>query len=177
MRIIAGYLGGRNFDSPHGHRTHPMSEKIRGAIFNSLGDIKGLTVLDAFTGTGANAFEAISRGANSAVAIDIDKRAISTLVKSAQELGIEERVAAIQTAVISWSNRHSTALFDIVIADPPYDKVSYLTIEKIDRHVKLGGIYVLSLPVNARLILPASFELIKTKQYGVAKLVFYKRIA
>ncbi len=52
MRVISGFLGGRNFESPHGHRTHPMSEKVRGAIFGALGDIKGLTVLDAFSGSG-----------------------------------------------------------------------------------------------------------------------------
>ena len=62
MRIIAGSLGGRVFKAPSGHRTHPMSEKIRGAIFNALGDISDLTVLDAFTGSGALCFEAVSRG-------------------------------------------------------------------------------------------------------------------
>ena len=53
MRVISGWLGGRIFESPHGHRTHPMSDKIRGAVFGVLGDIKGLTVLDAFAGSGA----------------------------------------------------------------------------------------------------------------------------
>ncbi|MCB6771180.1 RsmD family RNA methyltransferase, partial [Veillonella atypica] len=48
MRIIAGQLGGRTFDAPRGHRTHPMGDKIRGALFNILGDISGLTVFDAF---------------------------------------------------------------------------------------------------------------------------------
>ncbi|NDA64388.1 MAG: 16S rRNA (guanine(966)-N(2))-methyltransferase RsmD, partial [Chitinophagia bacterium] len=43
MRVIAGFLGGRNFNSPRGHRTHPMSDKMRGAIFGVLGDIKGLS--------------------------------------------------------------------------------------------------------------------------------------
>ena len=39
MRIISGNVKGRVFDSPAGHKTHPMSEKMRGAIFNLLGDI------------------------------------------------------------------------------------------------------------------------------------------
>nr|MBP9820948.1 RsmD family RNA methyltransferase [Candidatus Saccharibacteria bacterium] len=60
MRIIAGFLGGRLIESPHNNKTHPMSEKMRGALFNSLGDINGLTFLDAFAGTGACGFEAIS---------------------------------------------------------------------------------------------------------------------
>jgi len=53
MRIIAGSLGGRSFDSPQSRRTHPMSDKIRGALFSSLGEIVGLSVLDAYAGSGA----------------------------------------------------------------------------------------------------------------------------
>ncbi len=71
MRVIAGWLGGQNFDSPKSNRVHPMSDKMRGAIFGVLGDIKGLTVLDAFSGSGALAIESISRGAKSAIAIDV----------------------------------------------------------------------------------------------------------
>ncbi|MBX4199607.1 RsmD family RNA methyltransferase, partial [Candidatus Saccharibacteria bacterium] len=53
MRIISGQLKGRNFASPRGHKTHPMSDKMRGALFNILGDIEGLSFLDAFSGSGA----------------------------------------------------------------------------------------------------------------------------
>jgi len=53
MRIIAGNLKGRIFHDPPGHHSHPMSEKARGALFNTLGDIEGLTVLDAMAGSGA----------------------------------------------------------------------------------------------------------------------------
>jgi 16S rRNA (guanine966-N2)-methyltransferase len=80
MRVIAGFLGGRNFDSPGGHRTHPMSDKVRGAVFGVLGDIKGLSVLDAFAGSGALSIEAVSRGAKYAVAIDVDKRAHAVMI-------------------------------------------------------------------------------------------------
>jgi 16S rRNA (guanine966-N2)-methyltransferase len=53
MRIISGRLGGRQFEAPKGHKTHPMSEKMRGALFNVLGDISGLNVFDAYGGSGA----------------------------------------------------------------------------------------------------------------------------
>jgi len=71
VRIIAGYLSGRQFNSPRSNRTHPMSDKARGGLFNSLGDISGLSLLDAFAGSGALSFEAISRGTASSVAVDI----------------------------------------------------------------------------------------------------------
>ena len=68
MRIIAGTLKGQQFQTPHSHKTHPMGDKIRGALFNVLGDIEGLSFLDAFSGSGALAFEAASRGAASVLA-------------------------------------------------------------------------------------------------------------
>ncbi|MCA9330109.1 RsmD family RNA methyltransferase, partial [Candidatus Saccharibacteria bacterium] len=63
MRIISGKLGSRQFIAPKGFATHPMGDRVRTALFNTLGDIVGLTVLDAFGGSGAISFEAISRGA------------------------------------------------------------------------------------------------------------------
>ena len=63
MKVVAGSRGGRNFASPHNNRTHPMSDKVRGALFNALGDLDGLSVLDAYAGSGACSLEAASRGA------------------------------------------------------------------------------------------------------------------
>ncbi|MFA5107899.1 MAG: RsmD family RNA methyltransferase, partial [Patescibacteria group bacterium] len=71
IRIIAGTLGGRKIDAPDGRRTHPMSERIRNALFNSLGEtVKDANVLDAFAGTGAVGIEALSRGAKHATFIE-----------------------------------------------------------------------------------------------------------
>jgi 16S rRNA (guanine966-N2)-methyltransferase len=176
MRVVAGRLGGRIFEAPAGHRTHPMSEKIRGAIFNALGDITNLTVLDGFSGSGALCFEAISRGAAEAIGIDIDKRAISTAVKSAKVLGVTTEVKFIQANSSSWSDAHSEMLFDIVLLDPPYDDVKTGYIEKLARHTKIGGIAVVSLPPSVDLQLnEADFDLLSKKDYNDATLAFYRR--
>ena len=82
MRVIAGRLRGRQFKSPPGRRSHPMSEKMRGALFNVLGDIEGLTLLDAFSGSGAISFEAISRGARSVQAVEKAVLAYRTICKN-----------------------------------------------------------------------------------------------
>src|SRR5579883_2683533 len=106
MRIVAGTLGGRQFEAPKGHRTHPMSDKVRGALFNMLGDISGLTVFDAFAGSGALSFEAISRGAKSAVAVDIDKSAHKTILKNAKQLGVPAQLKAIRANASGWSDNN-----------------------------------------------------------------------
>ena len=76
IRIIAGYYGGLKIAAPNNRRTHPMSERIRNALFNSLaGEIADAEVLDVFAGTGAIGLEAISRGAKSATFVDKDRTA------------------------------------------------------------------------------------------------------
>lgn len=175
MRIIAGRLGGRIFDAPRGHRTHPMGDKIRGALFNTLGDITGLTVLDAFAGSGACSFEAISRGAASAVAVESDKVAYTTIERNIETLDVDEQVQLVRAFIISYVRRIHNE-FDIVIADPPYDDVQYKALEILPKYVKPGGVIIYSLPPSSRLVMPADLELISQKSYGDATLHFYRRM-
>ncbi len=173
MRIVAGTLGGRTFDSPHGHRTHPMGEKIRGALFNVLGDITGLTVLDAFAGTGAVGFEAISRGAASVVAIENDKKAFQTITSNIKELGLNNKVKVEFSNVSSWLQRNSDARFDIISADPPYNDVKPVVIASLVSVLKPTGTLVVSLPPDVPAI-EIPLKLVKSKEYGDARLYFYQ---
>lgn len=176
MRIISGSLGGRTFDSPRGHRTHPMSDKIRGALFNMLGDITGLHIADLYSGSGAISIEAISRGAAHSIAIEADKVAYATITNNIKALGLDEQITSHKMFVHSWLNR-TNKQFDIVIADPPYDDLVYKTLDKLHEVVKPNGILVYSLPPAARLVLPANLELLAEKSYGDAKLAFYKKVS
>ena len=177
MRVIAGYLGGRTFMSPHGHRTRPMSEKVRGAVFGTLGDIKGLTVLDAFAGSGALAIEAISRGAKNAVAIEVDKGAHAIITKNLQDLGLTDRLKAVRAFTVAWSTRNQSQLFDLVFADPPYDNPPYRDLKSLPRHLKDGGTLVLSWPGQAEALKFDGFTPVQAKNYGDAQLVFYQKIS
>lgn len=177
MRVIAGSLGGRTFASPHGHRTHPMSDKMRGALFGVLGDIKGLTVLDAFAGSGALAIEAVSRGAKSAVAIEVDKRAHAVIAENLTALGLTGRIKAVRAFAGAWSTRHQAELFDLIFVDPPYDNIPYRDLKSLPRHLAPGGTLVLSWPGAAQ---PLKFEgltAVQAKQYGDAQLVFYQKLS
>jgi 16S rRNA (guanine966-N2)-methyltransferase len=177
MRVIAGYLGGRSFSSPGGHRTHPMSDKVRGAIFGVLGDIKGLTVLDAFAGSGALAIEAISRGAKHAVAIEVDKRAHVIITANIKDLGLEDRIKAIRAFTNAWSTRHQAELFDLVFVDPPYDNIPYRDLKSLPRHLKDGGTLVLSWPGKMEALKFEGLQAVQTKNYGDAQLVFYQKLS
>ena len=74
MRVIAGVFGGRRLTSPRTGATRPTSDRVREALFSSLGSVAGFQVLDLYSGSGAVAVEAISRGASGAVLVESDTR-------------------------------------------------------------------------------------------------------
>jgi 16S rRNA (guanine966-N2)-methyltransferase len=178
MRVIAGLLGGHTFDSPNTSKTHPMSERMRGALFNALGDIEGLTVLDCFGGSGALSFEAISRGAKSSLITDVDRKAHETIVRNIKKLKVSDKVKAVRINILKWSHGNSSRQFDLVLANPPFDTLKVELIERIVRHVKKGGLLVLSWPTNDDAPKIPHLELvgIKEKHYGDAQLVFYRKM-
>jgi 16S rRNA (guanine966-N2)-methyltransferase len=152
-----------------------MSEQIRGALFNALGDIEGLTLLDAFTGSGALSFEAISRGASHATALDIDKAAISAVVSNASALGISDQVKAIRVGITSWlETSPKDQLFDVITADPPYEDTQLPVIVKLLTRLKPGGIFILSWPGKAKAPSFEKLELVQQNNYGDSQLLFYK---
>jgi 16S rRNA (guanine966-N2)-methyltransferase len=152
-----------------------MSEKARGALFNILGDISGLTLLDAFAGSGAISYEAASRGAVNVKAVEIDVSAYRTIRDNISALGLEDIVEAVRANVGGWSSRHPEELFDIVVCDPPYDGLQGAPVEKLAAHVRPGGTYVLSWPpVQPLPRMPLSH--VSTKPYGDAVLIFYKNL-
>lgn len=172
MRIISGKYGGRIIKAPAGHRTHPMSEKIRGAIFNALGDIEGLTMLDAFSGSGAISIEAVSKGVSSVDAIDSSKNAYETIIQNIKSLGIKN-IKVSQANVSSWLDNNSNNVYDLIVCDPPYDNVDLKLLHKIEKHLAPNGVLVLSLPPN--ILYKSVYELLLEKDYNDAKLYFYKK--
>lgn len=176
MRIISGRLGGRTFSAPKGNRTHPMSEKARGGLFTALGDISGLSVLDAFAGSGALSLEAVSRGAISATAIDNAKNAIDVIKSNSSDLNISEKIKVTKANSSSWSDKNPDKKFDLVFAAPPYDNLQIKLIEKLTKHLKPEGVYVLDWPGNLDAPMLEGLKNLKQKKYGDAQLVFYKKI-
>ena len=125
LRIIAGELKGRRLRSVQGTKTRPTADRIREAIFNILAyQIQETTVLDLFAGTGAFGIEALSRGAESVVFIDIDNDSIRVLQENIKTLALES-----MTRIIRWNlTRDLNCLgsvqsaVNLVFMDPPYNK-------------------------------------------------------
>ena len=96
VRLIAGEFGGRQLDSPPGRGTHPMGERIRNALFNSIHhELPDAEVLDAFAGTGALGLEALSRGAKSATFIESGRIAQKVIANNIEALGLDDARAKL----------------------------------------------------------------------------------
>jgi len=124
MRIIAGELRGRRLHRLEGKQTRPTSDRLREAIFNILSfRTRQAVVLDLFSGTGAMAIEALSRGANSAVLVDDAPQAISLMTLNIRSFSLEKKARVQRWDIAHNLNflRHVQPLFNLVFMDPPYN--------------------------------------------------------
>jgi 16S rRNA (guanine966-N2)-methyltransferase len=176
VRIISGEFGGRKIEAPDTGRTHPMGERIRNAIFNSLGDrIEGATVLDAFAGTGSVGLEALSRGAHDVTFVERDRIAQKVLAKNITALGVENRTAIIRTSVGSWLETKAEKEFDFIFADPPYSDPQLSTAEALLGLLKPGGYMILSHPGRGEELAKTGVVVVDNRSYGNAFLTYYRR--
>ena len=127
MRIIAGELSGREIVAPEGSTTRPMTDRVRGAVFNVLAhrewpnfELQGASILDAFCGTGALAFESLSRGASTATLLEKDPAALRAARTNATRLGLDSRCKIIATDTLQPPRAESSC--DLVFLAPPYRK-------------------------------------------------------
>ncbi len=123
MRVIAGRYGGRRLVTPAGAGTRPTAERVREALFSSLGALDGESVLDLFAGSGALGLEALSRGAHRAVFVERDDRALAALRANVAALKLSGEQATIRGqdargALRAARTRGET--YDLVFLDPPY---------------------------------------------------------
>ncbi len=181
FRVIAGKYGGRNLDAPRNSRTHPMSERVRNAMFNSLGDtIQDAAVLDCFAGTGALGIEALSRGARHATFVERDRVAQNVIDTNLKSLAIDsDNFKLIRSPVASWlSSRKDEELYDIIFVDPPYHDEQFSTVSRLLSLLKPDALMVLShtgrgeVPIHLDEIV-----VVDNRSYGTAHLTFFRRKA
>jgi 16S rRNA (guanine966-N2)-methyltransferase len=123
VRIGSGEMRGRRLHAPRGERTRPTSGRLKKSLFDVLsGRLPGAKVLDLYAGSGALAFEALSRGAAQAVVVERNRKASESIRRNAFELRLSDRVEILTMDVSSGLSklRHRGDRFDVIFADPPY---------------------------------------------------------
>lgn len=119
VRIIGGAWRRRRIAIPPGLRIRPTPDRVRETLFNWLGPLlPGAACLDLYAGSGALGFEALSRGAEHAVLVEQDSRAIAALEAVRQEL--EANAQIVHADAAEFLERAREPAFDIAFVDPPY---------------------------------------------------------
>ena len=191
LRITSGKFRGRILATPGG-KTHPMGERERLALFNMISDVlPGAVVLDAFAGSGALGFEALSRGAKDVLFIDSSPEAESCIMENMITLGYLELLGSgmvdeiIRNAMankpfhketadvirIKVSQFHTDKKYDVILADPPYDKFVLADVEHLVQFLKDDGVFVLSHPGEAPEL--SGMVLQKSRKYAGATISVY----
>ena len=122
MRIISGTARGTKLYTLEGNQTRPTLDRVRESIFNIIqNEIRDAVFLDLFSGSGAVALEAVSRGAKKAIMCDKSKDAIEIINKNINKTHFEEKVKVFNTDFKICLKKVSTEDIDFIYLDPPYE--------------------------------------------------------
>jgi len=123
MRVISGSARGCKLKAPEGLSTRPTTDRIKETLFNIIApDIFDCRFLDIFSGSGAIAIEALSRGASEAVLVDNSPKAISIINENLVHTKFDKTAEVIKADVfVALKTLNSQKRkFDIIFLDPPY---------------------------------------------------------
>jgi 16S rRNA (guanine966-N2)-methyltransferase len=183
MRIIAGEKRGLKLLEPKDQRIRPTTDKVRGAVFNTLqGRLADAGVfVDLFGGSGAMGIEALSRGVEKAYFFDKDRDSVALIGRNLKKAGYEGRATLMQmpaAGAAGWLAAQGITC-DFLFMDPPYvlgpempELIADIFVKKI---VKTDGI--LMMEHEKSVIMPVSiagFNKVKEKKYGVTVISYYE---
>ena len=183
MRVIAGSAGGLRLAVPKSG-VRPTMDRVKAAIFSSLGDATiGARVLDLFAGSGALGIEALSRGASSVLFIEEDRESTEAIEKNLAKTKFKARVRR-QDVFDFLRNSSAIAEFDIIFADPPYEKTKsgehftekLLGDETLPRLLGPDGTFVLEKRPGEALSEIKLWRVIRRKTYGATEVLFLSAI-
>ncbi|MBD9367880.1 16S rRNA (guanine(966)-N(2))-methyltransferase RsmD [Xanthomonas sp. XNM01] len=121
VRIVGGRWRGTRLAVTGAPGLRPTSDRVRETLFNWLMPaLPGARVLDLFAGSGALGFEAVSRGAASAVLVEQHPTAAAALRETVTRLGAQERIEVVQGDALRWLAAQPPAAFHIAFVDPPF---------------------------------------------------------
>lgn len=173
MRIISGSLRGLNLYTLDGLTTRPTADRVKEALFSSLTPyLRDAYVLDAFSGSGALALEALSRGAKGAVLCENNKDAFKICQKNIEKARLTDRTSLLFTDALSYI-KNTDKKFDIIFLDPPYKAglyESFLSLAKDKLTEK--GLIVAEFEEVSRPRVPDTLSVIKEKSYGRCNLLY-----
>lgn len=178
MRIITGAAKGRRIVAPDTTKTRPATDRVREAVFSAIGTwVENADVLDLYAGSGSYGFEALSRGADSAMFVEKGRAAIAALRANAETVGLGGTIIAQDVGEFLKASTLRT--FHIVFIDPPWDlETAVLDVQLgfVDALLEPDGEVIVSRRDGDRLPLaPPGWRLATDRRYGDARINRYEK--
>ncbi|MDG2187888.1 MAG: 16S rRNA (guanine(966)-N(2))-methyltransferase RsmD [Hyphomicrobiales bacterium] len=183
MRVISGFVKGKKLLSSKDKTIRPTTDKVKMAIFNVLEhgkinfSLNNTNILDLFSGSGSLGIESLSRGAAHCLFIDRSKESHAICLKNLENCNLLEKAQNIIFDISQKKKFLSKKKFDLIIADPPYNK-DYIKnifgfITKNNLIVK-NGLVVIEEDKKAIIEVEENFELLDKRIYGSSQVLFFQ---
>jgi 16S rRNA (guanine(966)-N(2))-methyltransferase RsmD len=185
MRVIAGIAKGRTLKPVPGKGTRPISDRVKESVFNILRwQVPDSRFLDLFAGTGGVGIEALSRGAEQAVFVEKEPKAVRVLRENLSITHLTGQARVVQEDVFRFLLLANQSVapedrFDIIyVAPPQYQDLWAQALIALDGHPLLApeGIVVAQIfPKEYRALPLEDLVLTDQRKYGSTMLCFYER--
>lgn len=181
LRIIGGRFRSRVVEFVDAEGLRPTPDRVRETVFNWLqAYIGSARCLDLFSGSGALAFEAASRGAESVCLVETNSKVAQKLTRNLALLKAENCKVISQTAQ-SLLSKPASQSFDVVFIDPPYKADLWTEVAQLliyNNWLAQNAMIYLECPAKHELPkLPAAFELKKEKTAGEVRYCLFQFVA
>ncbi|MBP3847094.1 16S rRNA (guanine(966)-N(2))-methyltransferase RsmD [bacterium] len=165
MNITGGIYNRQRIKAPDENITRPTLSKVRMSVFNTLAamtNFSGKSFLDMYSGSGIMSLEAVSRGFETVVAIEQNKKVYSVIKSNFSKYEKFHDLKLILGDSLKVCAKLNQK-FDVIYIDPPYFSGIY---EKSLDCVKnmCKGIIILEHVTDIEI--PRYFKILKQKKYG-----------
>ncbi|MGM0499269.1 MAG: 16S rRNA (guanine(966)-N(2))-methyltransferase RsmD [Bacillota bacterium] len=177
MRIIAGIAGGLKLKSLKGRDVRPTLDRVKESMFNIIAfDLPGAEVLDLFSGFGSLGIEALSRGAEKADFVEINKAHLKIIKQNLKKAKLFDLAKLYNQDAYSYL-KNCSQKYDIIFMDPPYQKnMSAEAVELIieSNLLKPKGLIISERSETEDVEEYEELEIIKNKKYGNSLIIIYQ---
>jgi 16S rRNA (guanine966-N2)-methyltransferase len=179
IRIISGQFRGRKLPVKDVLGLRPTTDRVKETLFNWLmQDTRDANVLDCFAGSGGLGFECLSRFANNACFIELDKGAANQLISNIATLKLNNAQVINANTLDVLQQNNTNEAYNLVFVDPPFRKdlaKPCCTLLEANNWLTKDALIYVEVENELDFSAPENWQIIKEKQAGQVLCRLYQR--